>query len=888
MKVMNRVTLQYLLKNKKRTFVTLIGTIISVAMIMAVATLGFSFMDFLQQYAIAENGSWHVHYKNLTAEQVEALKNDSQTEALSLQHYLGYAALEGSQNEYKPYLLVQATDREGLSLLPFHLESGRMPENENEIVISKHISTNGGVNYQIGDVLRLQLGQRYRNEDLADGKPIEGAEILYNDVSYSMTEGEETLVLDGTVREYTVVGIMERPGTEDYGGPGYTVLTYEDQQQMNPQGDVDAYLTMKHLSADIYDDGSQFAERNGIKEVEFNNDLLRYSGIFGNDTMRSTLYSFMAIIIVIIMVGSVALIYNAFAISVSERARNLGMLSSVGATRRQKRNSVLFEGFLIGLVSIPLGILFGYLGIQVTMIFIGPLLESTFFTPNAAVDLQAVVTPATVIVSVVLSIVTIFISVYIPARRASRITPIDAIRQTQDVKLRGKDVKTSKLTRRLFGFEAEIGLKNLKRNRKRYRVTVFSLMISVILFLSVSAFTTYLNKSFETTELGLNYDVAVTAYGMEPETSESLFEGIKALDGITGSTALSEMNLHTYFSEDQLTGTAASGLLEYYWGEQEEEGIYCRISLVALDDVSFEEYIRRIGADASELDGSGGLNAVAINEAGFFEAENQKYTISKLLNQAEGTVIALKSEVYDPETEVSTPFDVGEVTVVMETAVVPQGVLVNYQNSTLNLIVSQTVFETLADRMDFNMVTQSLYLNSPDSAALTQKIQDYYQQNRPDSEGSLSVYDAYQSRNENEKFVTLLLILTGGFISLITLICIANIFNTISTSIGLRKREFAMLKSVGMTPGGFNKMLRYESLFYGIKALLWGLPVSFLLMLLMYWTLSNNFGFAFMVPWQSFVIAVVAVFLVVGLTMMYSSSKVKKENIVDALKDENL
>ena len=893
MKVMNRVTLKHLLKNKKRTLVTLIGTIVSVAMIMAVATLGFSFMDFMQQSAIADSGSWHVRYRNLTGEQVAAIQNDSETAELSLQHYLGYAKLEGGQNKSKPYLLLQATDKAGFSLLPYHLASGRMPENGNEVVISEHIATNGGVSYQIGDVLRLEVGQRYRNEDLAGGQPLTGAKPIYNDVSYGATDGEETILTDGTVREYTVVGIMGRPGTENYSGPGYTVLTYEDQQDMDPKGDVDAYLTVKHLSAKMYDDANDFAERNGIDHLALNNDLLRYSGVFENDTMRSTLYSFMGIIIFIIMVGSVALIYNAFAISVSERARNLGMLSSVGATKRQKRNSVFFEGFLIGLISIPLGILFGYLGIRVTMVFIAPLLESTFSVPAVSIEFRAVITPVTVIVSTILSAVTIFISVYIPAKRASRVTPIDAIRQTQDVKLRSKDVKTSKVTRKLFGFEAEIGLKNLKRNRKRYRVTVFSLMISVVLFLSVSTFTTYLNKSFETTDMGINFDVAVSASGMDSETTNQLFEGIRKLDGVKESTVVNQMYLNTYFSDQQLTDTAAEGLTDYWSGRQETEdtqakGIYCEVNLIAIDDASFAEYAKQIGADVSQLDGSAGLRAIAVNQAGFYDSEHQKFSIVKLLKNPEGEQIVLQSIEYDEEKEEFVPFDLAAVTVVKGTDATPQGVMVNYQSNSLNLIVSNAVLEEIAAKNDPNMVSHFLYLNSGDSDALTKKINSFYNANYSQEGGSFNVVDAYQARHENEKIVTLLMVLTGGFIALITLICIANIFNTISTSIGLRKREFAMLKSVGMTPGGFNKMLRFESLFYGIKALLWGLPVSFLLMAMMYWTLSHNFGFGFLVPWQSVIIAIVAVFIVVGLTMMYSSSKVKKENIIDALKDENL
>src|SRR5690606_13765846 len=126
------------------------------------------------------------------------------------------------------------------------------------------------------------------------------------------------------------------------------------------------------------------------------------------------------------------------------------------------------------------------------------------------------------------------------------------------------------------------------------------------------------------------------------------------------------------------------------------------------------------------------------------------------------------------------------------------------------------------------------------------------------------------------------------FIVLITAISIANILNTISTSISLRKREFAMLKSMGMTPKGFNKMINYESIFYGIKSLIYGLPLSIVCMLLIYKALGNSFSYSFTLPWLSILYVVVAVFLIVGTSMLYSSAKVKKENIIDALKQESI
>src|SRR5699024_2857614 len=225
--------------------------------------------------------------------------------------------------------------------------------------------------------------------------------------------------------------------------------------------------------------------------------------------LRAILLSFVGIIMSVIVVGSVSLIYNAFAISVSERSRHLGMLSSVWATEKQKRNSVFFEGAVIGLFSIPLGIISGLLGIGMTFYFINPLIEDFFST---SVELTVVVTPMSIVVACAVSMLTIFISTYIPAKRASKISAIDAIRQTMDVKTTGKKLKTSRLVRRIFGIEAEFGLKNLKRNKKRYSVVVFSLVVSIVLFLTVSFFTDQIRKTTDRTQSGINYDMELATY----------------------------------------------------------------------------------------------------------------------------------------------------------------------------------------------------------------------------------------------------------------------------------------------------------------------------------------------------------------------------------------
>src|SRR5690606_41618377 len=234
---------------------------------------------------------------------------------------------------------------------------------------------------------------------------------------------------------------------------------------------VTASLYSTQPDKGIFQESESIARTLELDRYGTNNDLLRYQFVSSHDGFVVTLYLLMAIILGVIMIGSISLIYNAFGISVADRSRYLGMLASVGATKRQKRNSVFFEGMIISVISIPLGILGGLAGIAITFAVVNPTFRGVL---GLDVSFEVKMNIWTLLLTIGISLITVLLSVWWPAKRAAKVSAIDAIRQTQDVKLSSKQVKTSKLVRKLFGIEAEIALKNIKRNKRRYQITVFS------------------------------------------------------------------------------------------------------------------------------------------------------------------------------------------------------------------------------------------------------------------------------------------------------------------------------------------------------------------------------------------------------------------------------
>ncbi len=860
MNIINKLTLRHLKKNKRRTLVTIIGVIISVAMVTAVATLGVSFLDLLKRQSIADNGEWHVQYKNVTSDQIKAIGEDENTKSLILSSDMGYAKLEGDKVTDKPYLFFKGYNEEGLEQFPIELSGGRLPKAANEVVVSDHLAKDTGIDYEIGDEMTVEIGNRMK-----EGEP---APLLQN---YSVERGEEGYLENLEIHStetFTVVGTIERPSWEEPWAPGYTVINYIDQENLNQAVNVDAIVVVKDLNRSIFKQSEQLAQQNDIVGVGYNDELLRYYGITDNDNLHTTMYSMAGIIIAVIVIGSVSLIYNAFAISVSERARHLGMLSSVGATKKQKRNSVFFEGAVIGLISIPIGVLAGVVGIAITFMFINTYIAGAL---GATEKLEVVVTPASVLIACLISSATIFISTYMPARKASKVSAIDAIRQSQDIKLTSKGVKTSKLVRRIFGLEAEIGLKNVKRNKKRYYATLFSLVISIVLFLSVSFFTQNLSRSVEMSQDGIDFDIVVSDGSGDISTLESL----ALLEGITEHSLHKSVQVTSLIDEEMFPPL----LLDYIEKENGalQDGKYpFYINLYGLSESSFQEYADRVGTDPENYQDPNNPKAIIIDKISYRDYEASKFVETKSIQTKPGDRIELLFTDYDTnENTTLSDLEIGALTdeLLMGTRTASLG--------GLDVIVPMETFDSILKKGVASQVQSYLYLNTSDPTVMQETLEEVVP-------SSMYIYNTVQSRERDQQMIMFLSVFTYGFIALISLISIANIFNTISTGISLRKREFAMLKSVGMTPKGFNKMINYESIFYGVNSLLIGLPISVGVMYLLHRSVNETFEYGFSLPWLDILFVIAAIFVIISSAMLYSISKIKKENIIDGLKQENI
>jgi putative ABC transport system permease protein len=799
-------------QNQRRTLVTVIGIIISVAMFSAVTTFASSFMKMLQTESEKSSGSWHVSYQNMDISDLELLKEDPNSNNISIVYYLDTMFLGTEEVPFS----ITAVSPETFSK-EITLAKGNYPKNDNEIIIDPIYTQSLGLTTSIGDSL--------------------------------------TFTNDTGTKTYQVVGFIDNCYL--YTFP--SIITYASNTFIESSQSISTFVTLHNVSNDIYQDSQEIADAMDISQdtILYNSNLVYY-GVSSNDTFLTAMYTIILIIMSIIMIGSIVLIYNAFVISLSERSRQLGMLASIGATRNQKRYSVYYEGLFLGILAIPLGVIVGIGGLGVTFIIINPIIKDI----TGMNGFPLVVSNSGILLAVGFAIITILLSTYIPSRRASRISPMEAIRATEDIKITKRTIKTNRITKKLFGMEGELALKNLKRNKKRYYTTVISLIVSVILFLSVSSFTYYFQNAFKMSTDTLNYDAQLSIFD-----NDELYQQLCHIDH---TTQIAPAKQYIIFSEVPITDLDPI-LVDIV----EEDNFYNDTLPLTLTITAYDSKYMKSFYQEHNLE----QNSVLINQSNIIPA-NRKFTESTILKEQKSSM-SFSYEDYDRETDERSEHTLSLDNIVY-TNDLPLGISQPRSYDYLEIIVPEAVFNSLPFSDE---PTKMITYTTDNNKAMDQEINTIINQyDNP----SFAYHNIQQEISNMEQIFFVINIFAYGFIILISLISITNIFNTITTSVSLRTREFAMLKSVGMTPRAFHKMISYESIFYGLHTLLVSIPISILIMYIMHHSLISVFNTPFSIPYINIIISIVAIFSIVSITLLFSTNKIRKQNIIDGLKTENI
>lgn len=849
MSILNRLTIKNLRLNKKRTIVTIIGIILSTALMVGIGLLFSSFQDLMIRDTIGYSGKYEANYSDVDLDKLNNIKDKGFT--YFYEKPIGFSKIESS-NEYKPYMYITSVNKEYFDELK--LIEGSFPKNENEAVISNHVITNGGLNYKVGDIVTFKYGKRNieGNGTLANSEFVDG-EFLTN-------EGTHT---------YKIVGIVERSNFENYSACGYTAFTLDVN---NDKGSVNLYV-MFNKNKKIIKQSEELAKRlNYDNDINYNSTLLALYGESTYGNVMTTMVSMMMIMLSLVSIGCIIVIYNSFAISVMERKKEFGLLSSIGTTKRQLSHTVFFEAVVVGVIGIILGILGAYIGIGCVVLVINNLIGDML-----EYKLYLVTNPLFIIIPVIFMIIVIGASAFIPSRRASKVSPIEAIRQNDDIKINKKKIRTSKLVNKLFGIEGEIALKNIKRNKKKYRVTVVSLFISIVLFISFSSYMNYTLNTASSVMGEVPYDYQISYFGDDPNNDK------EALDKINEIVKSSDVKEYVSYSVSNLSiignYTYSDEYLDFYKSAYGDDGIkalnnlkYQYISIYILDDNSYNKYKKLIGLDKDSV--------ILLNKFKGVSYGNNKrvnYNIPVINNGNINIKICNFDNDEDVDTTKYCNKNIDNIFVTNKSFDLIEEF--SYMDD-FKLIVNKKLYDSISDSSthytQFNIISD----NTNNIDKLTKELDKY---------SNVNYTNIKEAMKQANNLILVVKILMYGFISLVTLIGVTSVFNTISTSMALRKREFAVLRSIGLTNRGFNKILFFESLFFGMKSLIFAIPVSIGITVLIHYALADMVSIStIIIPWKYIIISIVSVFVIVLLTMMYSTSKIKKHNIIEQIREENI
>lgn len=864
MQVLTKITIKNLKLNKKRTIGTLVGIILSVALICAVAGMATSLRQSLIQTASSNTGYWHLKLSNINKEDIEKLENNRDIKDLNIINDVGYAKLAKSANENRPYIHLYSLDEKSFNNMELELVEGTYPQNSNEIAICKSIIDDAQVDLKIGDTITFNIGDRYIGDRmLSSGYEFEPAELMNEPENVDLilsempedstketdVERKEEIKVNFT-KEFTIVGIMSeneqpiKPISFMYDA-GYACVT-----NGLDEGETNAYIAFKNpLDSETSIDEILGINLNSgeISEYRYsiNYEILKWESFNTNlgDSSLNMMIAVAIIVIAIIILTSVYCIKNTFSISLTEKIKMYGMLSSVGATKKQIKKSVIQEGMILSLIGIPVGILVGILLVYILVIAVRGAL-------SGILDIVVFkITLLPILISIILGIVTVYLSCLSAARKAKKITPLEAIKSSNDIKIKSKKIKSPKIIKKIFGVGGVIAYKNLKRSKKKYRTTVISIAMSVFVFIASSTLINYAFEAMGGYYKDYDYNIKFTSTSQDGQelkqilndenfSNYTLLYKTNAILKITDMSKLSEFG-KTVFIENDL-----------YKNNEIPVEIY------GLNSADFKEYLEKLGVDYNKNKDK----AVLLDYYSLYK--DGKTIKNRLLTYSANDSIS--GNVEDKDFNVS-------ISKITET--VPDGLEGTYFYSAV-IVLNIDEYGN-----DINFVPNMLTTNAEKPDDLAKRSQKYDNMYVTNIASEVSFYDSIR---------LVVYIFAYGFIGIITLIGVTNIFNTLTSNIDLRQREFAMLKSIGMTKKEFNKMINLETLFYSLKALIFGIVLGLIASFAIYKAFAQSLDYGFKIPMQAILISILFVFVIVFIIMKFAIGKINKQNIIDTIRKENI
>ncbi|WP_027208916.1 ABC transporter permease [Butyrivibrio hungatei] len=855
MNIISTLTLRHLLGNKKRSIVTILGIAASTALISAIVLGVFSFFKFFGLLAIQTEGNVHARFSEITHEQYVSLKEDKRIASVGIcdaeEKITGVRLLNDKEDRFR-IGNIDHVDNGYLSMGVVADYDGVLPKNSSEIAVEEQFLIDNGLDdLKIGDSLTFDQGYRYIDNGLEDFAYLAGN---YRSDEQFKAESTETC---------TVTAILH--GNRPTGN--WDILRGMDDDYFPEKAQV--LILLKKCDHTAIKQLNSITAEYGIDKCEYNTEYLISCFAFEDSSgSYKAFFAMMAVALAIVIATSIILIFNSIGMSLTERMRYLGMLASVGATSKQKRFSIYYEGIVLGGIGIPLGLLLGYIGTKMTLAVLGKkILEADLLAGAEGMSggIPVVCNHYVIAAIVFFAALTIFVSSFIPAIKASKVMPIEALRQNNVVKVKARSLRVNPLIGKIFGYEGELAYKNLKRNGVKGKVITATLAVSVILFLTTNFFCNSLARANKF-EIDIPYQIVASCSLSE---SDRLRSDISKIEGVDNVYSASMIQFWFNKAPDSTTELANTDIADPKFLLPGFADIsLAGMAVCIVDDKDFDRILEDNGLDKSAYYGDT-LRGVLLNDF-FHERKSSEVFNDGIIGQVLHYDNAMGNP---PAIEISGLVKYDENNRILNLAP---------KNGIEVFVPASMYYDKAKEVLPEDKLTVDLGVETSKHKEVHDKIYSilenygYHNYYCADIADSLQIFDT----------VTLILkTAMYGFTILLTLIAIANIVNTISTGMLFRRKEFAMYKSVGLENSGFKKMIRLETLLYGIRALILGIPISLLLSYFMYSTFNSNL-FIFNPDPVMYGAVTASVFGILGISMALSVNKIKNDNIIEVLKED--
>lgn len=873
MKIMNEYTYSHLKKNKRYSISILIAIIIASSLLCSLCIFVYSIWDGKVNTAIKRTGYWQGELaESISGDKFKYIRENPDVDTIMVKGNWVTAKLS---NTKRPYLLLRDANKEFWDNMNFKdgVIEGRLPEKSGEIVVSKLFFIDNP-SYKVGDEVNLPKGNRMLDNEVLDTQ------------SYKR-EGETFKELGSS--SYTIVGELDISGISAF--PGYIAMGYLDVKDIKPKDELTVYMNFKN-SRKIYDELPKVAEdvgldkdSNGEYKLTYNTQLLNLYGISnkGDTNLQFILIAAIAIIMVTLVIGSfVLIIYNAFALSANSRIKELSILKSLGATPKQIKYSVIFEGFLLWLIQLPIGLIIGYAFSYSVLSKVNEILSITEGYSNIKVCFSYII----VLFYIITSLLTVLISAYIPARKVAKISAISGIVQNYEkIKIR----KRKMLCANIFGIEGELASSQFRANKKSLRTAILSLAICFVLITSYVSIIAIYNKADSKNDSEISHDVTIDINTTD-EPNEEMINKIVSMPESKDSVIKREVRTSTYVRESQESNEFSKlggfSKVDYRFNVSKQEDEYrIIVNLVGLSDESFKKYCKDIGTDYEQYYKEGTLKGVLINETFCVNPDSNKAEKIPLLNVQNNSSLCLYEKIED-DMDVDNKFNIQIGCVTNKTPCNLGG-----GRYSLSLVIPMNNYKEIVKKFAPNRILESskMTINLLVGDETSAKVKDEVSRICNSYLGSedFNVSTLLEEKAHKELVQSAIKVAVSAVAIMIGIIGIFNTFSIVSNNMRLRKREFAMLRSVGLTPKGLNKIFTLEGMFFAFKPILISLPfIAIICYCMIRLSGIELYEFIQVIPIIS--ILFYSLFIIAAIFSAYyiSSRKVKRSNLAEDMKDE--